>query len=290
MTISENKYNLESPTAQITLSILGGIVLGILSIFFSAKMKAPSIVKPNNVDKQLIGQWEATINNKKGVLVFTPEKRIISWTEGRREANEVGRYKINAKANPIHLDISELEDKPMLTIMNFISEDEILLQIPNESFKEKRPKIFDDNAFIFQKVSDSNQLPLGLKVTTLEETLVKAKESKAQQRLGVLNRYQQSHFFENKTFISNIQDLNIALNSKLYNFEIIVSNNNQTTAVAIPIERGLKSFIGSVYYKENDKKFASVICSSYESSISQLLSPKMIDNNFQCPGDTIMIK
>ncbi|XGV96313.1 MAG: hypothetical protein ACAF41_26730 [Leptolyngbya sp. BL-A-14] len=128
--------------------------------------------KPVSATKQVLGQWltKEALDGDMVMLVFAPDGKayIISGTaaSGNAIASQV-QYRIDDKPQPIHLDII-LADKAIVeTLFEFTPTGELRLQMLGTRPGKPRPAALNDNATLFQKVSDETTLPPGTELKQL---------------------------------------------------------------------------------------------------------------------------
>jgi type IV pilus assembly protein PilA len=90
----------------------------------------------------------------------------------------------------------------------------------------------------------------------------KARGSEAKSSLGALNRSQQSYRWENNKFANSLLLLDVKLNSKLYDYNIVSGDATDTQAVAITRQDGLK--VSSSAVTQNGDQFNQIICESQD--------------------------
>lgn len=111
----------------------------------------------------------------------------------------------------------------------------------------------------------------------------KARGAEAKSGLGAINRSQQAYRFENKTFASQISDLDIRVKTKNYNYSVSSSTKNTAAHQTIPQKSDLKQY--SSWVEQNSDVFSQIICESKNTSmdLSVALSSKT------CPSEYTVI-
>jgi hypothetical protein len=117
--------------------------------------------------QKLLGQWEYknTAQNIALTFVFAPNGKffILSQPDGKnqRQAVEI-RYAMNSIPKPMHLDVYlPNQDKPVQTIFEFTPDGKMRMQLEGTDPGKPRPSKFSNNGSIFEKTSDSTELPSG---------------------------------------------------------------------------------------------------------------------------------
>ena len=242
----------------------------------------------NEVEQKLVGKWDIEVEDGDyGSFIFTSDRKLLMYGFGDKYARELGNYKINADTMPMHLDIVGLEGKSVPAIIELIGNDEMQFQFLNRSGADlQRPKDFDDN-FLWSSIKyRSTELPVNVEIQTLEEQLSRAKSSKARNYLGTISRKQNAYMFEKNKFSNNLEELGIFPDTELFDIKLSSVTQYKATAVAVPKENGLRSFVIGMHYDPGSRVFSSKFCRSNQYSQEILPSPKMVGKDFQCPSGT----
>ncbi len=119
------------------------------------------------IQQKVLGQWEHKDVAQKISLtfLFTPNGKlfILSQPDGKnqRQAVEI-RYAINTVQQPIHLDVYlPNQNQPVQTIFEFTADGKMRMQLEGTDPGKPRPSKFSNSGSIFEKISDSTELPSG---------------------------------------------------------------------------------------------------------------------------------
>jgi len=129
-----------------------------------AETSAPTkITAPvDNIDQKLLGQWEAKDpSGKPFSFIFAPEGKlylVVQLPQGAARAKEM-RYKIDAKNQPIHLDVGLSATQTVMTVFELTAEGEMRLQLQGTKPGDPRPSTVSNEATVFKKISDASVLP-----------------------------------------------------------------------------------------------------------------------------------
>lgn len=137
---------------------------------------APSSAQPTptpesnqvqQIQQKLLGQWEHkdVAQNIALTFVFAPDGKffILSQPDGNKQRQAVQmRYTMNSIPKPMHLDISlPNQDKPVQTIFEFTADGKMRMQLEGTDPGKPRPDKFANDGSIFERISDSTDLPSG---------------------------------------------------------------------------------------------------------------------------------
>jgi hypothetical protein len=119
------------------------------------------------IQQKLLGQWEYkdVRQNIALTFVFAPNDKlfILSQPDGKnqRQAVEI-RYAVNSIPQPIHLDVYlPNQNQPVQTIFEFTADSKMRMQLEGTDPGKPRPSKFSNSGSIFEKISDSTELPSG---------------------------------------------------------------------------------------------------------------------------------
>jgi hypothetical protein len=121
------------------------------------------------VAEKLLGQWltKEPLEGDTVMFVFAPEGKlyILSDTSasGNAIANQV-QYRLNDTPQPMHLDVILAADKTVETLFEFTADGDLRVQMLGTRLGKLRPMRLDDNATLFQKISDDTTLPPGIEL------------------------------------------------------------------------------------------------------------------------------
>lgn len=139
--------------------------------FASPSLAQPTPTPESNqaqqIQQKLLGQWEYkdVAQNIALTFIFAPNGKffILSQPDGnnQRQAVEM-RYAMNSIPQPMHLDVYlPNQDKPVQTIFEFTADGKMRMQLEGTDPKKPRPSKFSKDGSIFEKTSDSTELPSG---------------------------------------------------------------------------------------------------------------------------------
>lgn len=118
------------------------------------------------VAKKLLGQWltKEPLEGDTVMFVFAPEGKlyILSGTSasGNAIANQV-QYRLDDKPQPMHLDVILAAETTVETLFEFTADGDLRVQMLDTRPGKLRPKELNDNATLFQKISDDTTPPPG---------------------------------------------------------------------------------------------------------------------------------
>jgi type IV pilus assembly protein PilA len=90
--------------------------------------------------------------------------------------------------------------------------------------------------------------------------VAKARGSEAKANMGSLNRSQQAYRWEHGRFTNQLNNLDVKLTNKYYNYSIVSGDTNDTRAITISQQPDLKVSSGAV--SQNNDVFSQIICES----------------------------
>jgi hypothetical protein len=134
------------------------------------------------------------------------------------------------------------------------------------------------------KVSDS-----GPSESSLEEAGSLSGEGPSRQQEGkvsvsTISKAQQAYFLENSRYAESLDELDVALDPKHYELEIVEVNDQQVITKAIPLEKGLKSYITGVSGISQ-----LVVCAS-DAPGPEIASPKFQNEAWTCGPDSTLVE
>jgi hypothetical protein len=119
------------------------------------------------IQQKVLGQWEYkdVAQNIALTFLFAPDGKffILSQPNGNKQRQAVQmRYTMNFIPQPMHLDIYlPNQDKPVQTIFEFTADGKMRMQLEGTDPGKPRPSKFANNGSIFERISDSTELPSG---------------------------------------------------------------------------------------------------------------------------------
>ncbi|OCQ92449.1 hypothetical protein BCD67_07265 [Oscillatoriales cyanobacterium USR001] len=123
-----------------------------------AETSAPA----NNIDQKLLGKWESKDPDGNSLsFIFAPEGKlylVLQPSQGIAHAKEL-RYKVDAKNQPIHLDVGLSNTQTVMTVFEITAEGQMRLQLEGTKPGDPRPSALSAKATVFNKVSDAAALP-----------------------------------------------------------------------------------------------------------------------------------
>lgn len=121
----------------------------------------------------------------------------------------------------------------------------------------------------------------------------RARETEATNTIGAINRAQQAFYLEEVRFANSLEAIDldfIGRESDNYEFEIVATEADMTSATATAKNKGLKSFIGAVFIIEDAsgrKSTRSIMCKSNQPSQQAPSLPTVsAAGEFQCASDS----
>lgn len=116
----------------------------------------------DNIDQKLLGQWEATDPSGQSFsFIFAPEGKlylVVQPPQGAARAKEM-RYKVDAKNQPMHLDVGLSATQTVMTVFELTAEGLMRLQLQGTKPGDPRPSAVNAQATVFKKISDTAALP-----------------------------------------------------------------------------------------------------------------------------------
>lgn len=116
----------------------------------------------DNIDQKLLGQWEATDPSGQSFsFIFAPEGKlylVVQPPQGAARAKEM-RYKVDAKNQPMHLDVGLSATQTVMTVFELTAEGQMRLQLQGTKPGDPRPSAVNAQATVFKKISDTAALP-----------------------------------------------------------------------------------------------------------------------------------
>lgn len=116
----------------------------------------------DNIDQKLLGQWEATDPSGQSFsFIFAPEGKlylVVKPPQGAARAKEM-RYKVDAKNQPMHLDVGLSATQTVMTVFELTAEGLMRLQLQGTKPGDPRPSAVNAQATVFKKISDTAALP-----------------------------------------------------------------------------------------------------------------------------------
>ncbi len=123
-------------------------------------------------------------------------------------------------------------------------------------------------------------------------------------KLGAINRAQQAHFFETRSFSSRYYELGLGRSQENERYQLIVGNReNLAFSYAIPKTRTAKykkwsgsswidakeplySYVSAIHYSKDNGSFQSILCASDLPDRSKLDLPEVVDGQLVCSPET----
>ena len=124
--------------------------------------QAETAAPTDNIDQKLLGQWEATDPSGQSFsFIFAPEGKlylVVQPPQGAARAKEM-RYKVDAKNQPMHLDVGLSATQTVMTVFELTAEGLMRLQLQGTKPGDPRPSAVNAQATVFKKISDTAALP-----------------------------------------------------------------------------------------------------------------------------------
>ena len=124
----------------------------------------------------------------------------------------------------------------------------------------------------------------------------KVRDSEAKANIGMINRAQQVFQLENETFATSINDLDIVISGKFYEYQVIPQRDPSKSAIAtaIPVEPNFKSYTGFGFLLDPaGYDFISGICESDAPSKIPPAAPSRPSaetESVQCPPGSSLVE
>ena len=133
----------------------------------AVKPETPVVSVP--AAKQILGQWltKEPLDGDTVMFVFAPDGKAFMITGTSASGNAIAtplRYRLDAKPQPMHLDIVLTAAATVETLLEFTANGDLRLQMLGTRPGKARPVALTDNATLFQKISDDTTPPPGAAV------------------------------------------------------------------------------------------------------------------------------
>ena len=121
------------------------------------------------VAEKLLGQWltKEPLEGDTVMFVFAPEGKLYilsgASASGNAITNQV-QYRLDERPQPMHLDVILAADTTVETLFEFTADGDLRVQMLGIRPSEPRPMRLNDNATLFQKISDDTTLPPGIEL------------------------------------------------------------------------------------------------------------------------------
>ncbi|HEY9896573.1 MAG TPA: hypothetical protein V6D34_14390 [Candidatus Sericytochromatia bacterium] len=118
------------------------------------------------VVEKLLGQWltKEPLEGDTVMFVFAPEGKLYILSGTSMSGNAIAKqvqYRLDDKPQPMHLDVILAPGKTVETLFEFTADGDLRVQMLGTRPGKLRPKELNDNATLFQKISDDTTLPPG---------------------------------------------------------------------------------------------------------------------------------
>jgi hypothetical protein len=132
-------------------------------------VKPAAPVMPIPAAQQILGQWltKEPLDGDTVMVVFAPDGKAFIITGTSASGNAIAtqfRYRLDAKPQPMRLDIVLTADAIVETLLEFTASGDLRLQMLGTRPGKPRPAALTDNATLFQKISDDTTPPPGTEV------------------------------------------------------------------------------------------------------------------------------
>lgn len=121
--------------------------------------------------------------------------------------------------------------------------------------------------------------------------VAKARGSEAKGNMGAINRAQQAYRWENNTFATDITHLNIRLNSKFYDYDVINSSSSDAKSVTTSKVEELKALSAAI--SQSGDSTSAIVCESNEVQVQGSIATAPIGGAgvpFSCPANYDLIE
>jgi Tfp pilus assembly protein PilE len=124
-----------------------------------------------------------------------------------------------------------------------------------------------------------------------QQALLQGKQQEAETYLSEMNEAQRAFYAQNQRFASSLEDLERSANkfsqAYYYTYRLEAKDPNSAKITAIPKEPGLKSYLGAVFF--NSAEVTSVLCQTQQPTEDIRLTPKLENNQIQCPEGMLRV-
>lgn len=207
--------------------------------------------------EQLQGQWLPLemLPGPISMLIFAPQGRLLLMPRNPADGNKLvanpAGYRINPHTHPMQMDIVLDPQTIIRTVFEFTANGDLRVQLAETGPGKPRPAALTEAATLFQKISDSTELPPGVTLQSRAEMQAAAIELEARVTLQRINRVQQAYYLEYRRFGTTFAPLGIPAPAadKYYRYQIVPQGNQkQTVAVtATALQPGLRSMTGAAF-------------------------------------------
>ncbi|MEB3182157.1 MAG: type IV pilin-like G/H family protein [Nostocaceae cyanobacterium] len=300
-------------TSSLFIGLLTSVSTNILAqlpispLLAQSQPATPTSPKPtnsnptNNTAQRLIGQWQAKdpLSPATITFIFTPNGKLFvlpSVESDKRVAYEFG-YQINPAAKPMQLDVTIPKAKqPSLTIFEFTPDGKLKVQLDGVSPGEPRPNKFSPDTPVFEKTSDTSNLPANTQVVAPDTenqastTDKNTPEEEGKTNMGAITRAQQAYFLENNKFATTMEELAVGIkpDTDNYTYKIMAQGTERSMITAQAKRPGLRSYTGAVYVVKDRGETVTMggICETNEPSTKPPGipdAPKAVSDPLKCP-------
>lgn len=129
--------------------------------------------------EQLQGQWLPleTLPGPISMLIFAPQGRLLLMPQNPTESKPVAKsaeYRINPHTNPMQMDIVLDSQTTIQTVFELTPNGDLRLQLAETGPGKPRPAALTETATLFQKISDSTDLPPGVTLQSSVDRLIES--------------------------------------------------------------------------------------------------------------------
>lgn len=260
-----------------------GLTSSITQPAFAQSTLPAQDVPSETIIKKLLGQWQTQDPKSKTKItfVFAPSNKlymVLPAPDNSLVALEIA-YQINAKTQPMQLDLQLNSEQKALTIFEFTKDGQLQVIMEGVAPGTPRPTQFKGNATLFVKTSDSTTLAANIKIIKPEVAKQKTPQDEVKTYMTALTQVQQAHYREQGKFAATIEEVSIGLKTETdsYRYKFVPQANNTQSVMIIAEAKTaqLPSYTGAVFASQANGKVTTVaqICETEKPSTTPPAMP-----------------
>lgn len=220
------------------------IALSLLSASSCAAFETP-------LEKKLLGQWSGEVSpTEKGTLIFTEEGKLFILQFSEPPVALKSMYQIALKPKPMLLDVNGGEETSG-TILEVTDANKLSLELKGIKAVELQPTVFSASLPLFNKISETTNLPANTQIKNIQNEVNKAKQAEGRQYLGAMNRRQEAYYLEKGKFGTTIEDLGVGIKreTQSYHYQILPQGDGTKSVIMTAIAKipGIVSYTSAVF-------------------------------------------
>lgn len=150
---------------------VSSLVLGLIGTFSTNVDILPSTAQPtaqtkqaaNPINQRLVGSWQSRVSSTQNLtFIFGSDGKlfiVLPSSSDKAQALQL-RYRVaSTSSKPMQLDLTTSNNKTAQTIFEFTSDGKLRVELQGIEAGKPRPAAFGKGALVFNKVSDSTNLP-----------------------------------------------------------------------------------------------------------------------------------